>query len=151
MVPPVAAIAPVLAPDIRFVVVSPMRAGSELLVSLLNSHPRIVCESEILRTRHPRLSPERYVDARSVMARVRHRRTLAFGFKLQAADLETMAMPTDESGRVDAGNTADARAVADELAARGWRFIALERRNLLHQAMSWWRAKNEALWNPRVG
>ena len=56
---------PLTAAEPRFVIVTTGRTGSELLVSLLDSHPRIMCDSEILSI--PRAFPRRFVLRRSAL------------------------------------------------------------------------------------
>jgi hypothetical protein len=67
-----------LQPAARFVIVTPGRAGSELLTDLLNSHPEIICEAEILRDR--RVLPERFIEGRAAKAGLRGAK--AYGFKI---------------------------------------------------------------------
>jgi LPS sulfotransferase NodH len=106
----------------RFVIVSHGRAGSELLVSLLNSHPRIVCDSEILNVR--RVLPAEMLLRRSARARLSGR---AYGFKLLGhhAKLQNPEAPISYL-----------RAFHD----RGFQIILLERRDWLMQAISAMRA-----------
>lgn len=94
------------------------RTGSELLVSLLGSHPQIVCESEILIVR--RSLPAQLLLRRSALARVRGQ---AYGFKLLAhhARLQNPDAPEEYL-----------RSFHD----RGFRIILLERRDWLAQAIS---------------
>lgn len=107
-----------LAADPRFVIVTTGRTGSELLVSLLDSHPRIACDSEILSI--PRAYPRRLVLRRSAQARARGR---AYGFKLIA-----------EHARLQSPH--DRAVFLRGFAERGFRVIVLERRDLLQQVVS---------------
>lgn len=106
------------AADPRFVIVTTGRTGSELLVSLLDSHPRISCDSEILSI--PRAHPAQFVLRRSALARARG---CAYGFKL-VAEHARLQGPHDRVGFL--------RGFAD----RGFRIIVLERRDLLQQVVS---------------
>ena len=108
-----------LAPECRFVVVTTGRTGSELLVSLLDSHPAIRCDSEILAV--PRLSANQFVLQRAAGAR--RRGASAYGFKL-IAHHAAQHRPSDPDGFIR------------EFARRGLRFIVLERRDWLQQAIS---------------
>lgn len=106
------------AADPRFVILTTGRTGSELLVSLLDSHPRITCDSEILSI--PRAFPRRLVLRRSALARSRG---CAYGFKL-VAEHARLQSPHDRAGFLRG------------FAERGFRIVVLERRDLLQQAVS---------------
>lgn len=106
------------AADPRFMIVTTGRTGSELLVSLLDSHPRIMCDSEILSV--PRAFPRRLVLRRSAVARARG---CAYGFKL-VAEHARLQSPHDREGFLRG------------FAQRGFRIIVLERRDLLQQVVS---------------
>jgi LPS sulfotransferase NodH len=106
------------AADPRFVIVTTGRTGSELLVSLLDAHPRITCDSEILSI--PRAYPGRFVLRRSALARARG---CAYGFKL-IAEHARLQSPHDREGFLRG------------FAERGFRMIVLERRDLLQQVVS---------------
>src|SRR3954454_17120767 len=77
---PLSMCAPALAPEKRFVITCLARTGSQLLVSLLDGHPSIRCESEVLRARHPRVAPHVFLESRAFLARLRQR-SRAYGFK----------------------------------------------------------------------
>jgi LPS sulfotransferase NodH len=106
-------------PQARFVIVTPGRAGSELLTDLLNSHPDIVCEAEILRERM--LWPERFVAGRSTKAGLAGAR--AFGLKIHCGHFGYQVLRE----RPD---------YLRELSESGVRLIFLRRDNLLAQAIS---------------
>jgi LPS sulfotransferase NodH len=108
----------------RFVILTPGRTGSELLVSLLDSHPQIVCDGELLATR--RASPDLLIRSREALAHIRGAR--AYGFKLLR----------DHLLRQDVGDPAR---YISKLHQRGYRIILLERRDLLAQAVSFARAE----------
>ena len=72
------AVAPRLQPKSRFVIVTAGRSGSELLTDLLNSHPAIVCDAEILHERQA--MPERFVAGRAAKAGLGGAQ--AYGFKI---------------------------------------------------------------------
>lgn len=112
-----------LAPERRFVIVSIGRSGSELLVSLLDSHPAIRCESEILFIR--RALPTAFLLSRSLAARLTGAH--AYGFKLL----------THQAGLQDHHDPAG---YLRRLHQRGFRFIVLERHDWLQQAISSMRA-----------
>jgi hypothetical protein len=119
-----ALLSPYCVPSRRFVILTAGRAGSELLVSLLDSHPRIRCASEILKD--ARVSPNRYVAARATMARIRG--IDAFGWKLV---LSHFRAPDGTVAGVGDPATYPAR-----LAGAGWRLVVLVRRNPVRQAIS---------------
>lgn len=114
-------------------IVTTGRTGSELLVSLLNSHPKIICESEILSV--PRASPYRLVLRRSARARARGS---AYGFKL-VAEHARLQGPHDRLGFLQG------------FAQRGFRIIVLERRDLLDQVVSSVRGVETQLHHHRAG
>ena len=68
-------------PKKKFVILTYQRTGSSLLVDLLNSHPNILCESEILLNRM--FSPETFLYRKSRLCG-----TDIYGFKLQLSHLE---------------------------------------------------------------
>jgi hypothetical protein len=103
----------------RFLILTTGRTGSELLVSLLNSHPRIICDGEILNLL--RDHPDALVIRRSVRARIH--RASAYGFKLLAHQAG-LQRPADPAGYIRS------------FPARGFRLVLLERRDWLMQAIS---------------
>jgi hypothetical protein len=109
----------------RFVIITTGRTGSELLVSLLDSHPMIRCDGEILRD--GRAFPNAYIQSRAAMAGVRGRR--AFGFKLLLSHFRAP------------GGTIRGIGPAEEYPAvlhrLGYKVILLVRRNPVEQAMSY--------------
>src|SRR5438874_4633936 len=112
-----------LAPERRFVSLAGGRTGSELLVSLLDSHPAIRCEGEILST--PRALPTVFVLRRSATARFTG--ADAYGFKLLTHHVGLQGGP-------------DPADYLRRIYNRGFRLIVLERRDWLQQAVSSLRA-----------
>jgi LPS sulfotransferase NodH len=110
----------------RFLVLASARTGSELLASLLNAHPDLVCDSEILGDEV--LWPRRLVEGRAVRARLRGAR--AYGFKLQLNQLR------------DVQRLGDPHTYLARLAERGHRIYRLRRRNLLRQVLSFARMRS---------
>ena len=101
----------------KFVIMTRGRAGSGLLVDLLNSHPQIRCQTELLHDRM--LFPRRYLRANERLARLP-----VFGFKLlsyQMIGVQKLASPAG---------------FLHELAGDGYSVIYLWRRNLLRQILS---------------
>jgi LPS sulfotransferase NodH len=109
----------------RFLVLASARTGSELLASLLNAHPDVVCDSEILAEEV--LWPRRLVEGGAVRARLKGAR--AYGFKLQLNQLR------------DEQRLGDPHAYLAGLAERGQRIYRLRRRNLLRQVLSFARMR----------
>lgn len=111
-------------PPTRFAIVTVGRSGSELLRVLLDSHPEIVCDGEILAA--DPVWPRLRVAART--AEAARRGAEVYGWKLLIGHLGDPAV-----------SSGPARFVAG-LARRGTRFILLEREDHLQQAISWYRA-----------
>lgn len=103
-----------------FVILCPPRTGSQLLVSLLDSHPAIRCEGEIL---HDGSNvPLAYLTGRATLAsRQGHD---AWGCKVVTTTFFRHGRRLGED-------------ILDRLRDRGFRFILLRRRNWLLQAISW--------------
>jgi LPS sulfotransferase NodH len=104
----------------RFLILTSGRAGSELLVSLLQSHPLISCDAELLN--QTRLWPDRLLAGR--VARAAQRGSQAYGVKLQPQHILDLQHVRDPEGWVRS------------LQGDGWQVIRLGRLNRLHQAIS---------------
>jgi LPS sulfotransferase NodH len=122
-----ALLAPWRTPDRRFVILTVGRTGSELLRQLLDSHPGIVCDGELLDVR-PRF-PRRYVDGAAV--RARRGATEAYGWKALGAHLAGV-------------RSTDPHRFLAALHEDGYRLLMLERRDYLQQSISWYRVQFEA-------
>ncbi len=107
-----------VAAEPRFVIFTIGRAGSELLVTLLQSHPGILCDGEIFHK--PRTLSNQVILRRSTRARLHGQ---AYGFKLLTHHASTVR-PLDPVGFVRSFHE------------RGFRMIALERRDWLQQSIS---------------
>jgi hypothetical protein len=116
--------APWLGTPIRFVVLCTARTGSELLVSLLDTHPQVKCDSQILSEEV--LFPRRFIEGRAVRARYEGAR--AYGFKLHVNEI------------TDVQRLGDAERYLGSLLRRGDQIYRLRRRNLLKQVLSFARA-----------
>lgn len=112
-----------LAAEPRFMIVTVGRTGSELLVSLLDSHPKITCDGEILELRQP--FPGQLVFRRALRARLHGQ---AYGFKLLSRHAR-QHHPYNPAPFVH------------RFHERGFRIIVLDRRDRLEQAMSVIRAE----------
>jgi hypothetical protein len=122
-----------VAPPKRFCVWSPGRSGTQLLVELLDSHPALVCDNEILfgRVRFP----FRYVQA--CAARARKPGVEAYGFKVVVGQLRAVQHMEDPA------------AFLRRLSVAGYLMIAVTRRNLLRQAISWTQANQGGVFHFR--
>ena len=118
----------------RLCILTNGRTGSELLVELLDSHPDMRCESEILR--EPQRDPVRFVRGR-VHSAWRHR-AKAYGFKFITGQASSLGWRRDLPGFLNA------------LEAHGFVFVRLRRRNLLRQAVSSIRARQVREWHVRT-
>jgi LPS sulfotransferase NodH len=109
----------------RFVIFAQGRTGTWLLHDLLNAHPQITCDKEILQPR--RLAPYAFVEGSS------RGRGPVYGFHVQIRQLlETQHLaPGTFLGR---------------LHRAGWRIIYLRRRNFLRQSVSSLIARQRQLW-----
>jgi LPS sulfotransferase NodH len=112
----------------RFCIFAQGRSGSTLLTTLLDSHPEIRCEGELLR--RPRLLPLRYVERQSRGPEP------VFGFHLKPYHLTRFQRVTDIGAFL--------RRLADD----GWRFVHLTRRDVVAHAFSNVHAKRHG-WHRR--
>lgn len=104
-------------PEKKFVIFGRGRSGSTLLVDLLDSHPQIHCDNEILH--HRVLFPRLYID--SCASRYQSQ---VYGFKLlsyQIKDVQPISQPKN---------------FLLELCQSGYKIIYLKRKNLLDHALS---------------
>lgn len=106
-------------PARRFVVFGRGRSGSTLLVDLLNSHPSVHCDGEILKSPVPFLFPLTFVDCHAKISTAD-----VYGFKLLTYQIK------------DDQKINDNQLFFDKLADRGYDLIYLYRRNLLEHAVS---------------
>lgn len=104
-------------PKIKFIIFCQGRTGSTLLVDLLNSHPEIECDSEILI--HRALFPHRLIKGFSTVSP--HK---VYGFKLKIYQLKRKQKIRDIKGFMQ------------KLHQDRWKIIYLERGNLFRQALS---------------
>jgi LPS sulfotransferase NodH len=128
-------VAPLVGPRRRFVLFGTGRVGSELLMSLLDSHPDIVCDGEIL-TDERMLLPQRFIEWRALYSA--HQRPQAFGFKVLTSQIrKNPHLPSPEG-------------MFTRMARRGDLIIHMRRRNLLHVAVSFIEAELTA-WHHKSG
>jgi len=122
---------PLVHPRSRFILVTNGRTGSELLVTLLNSHPDIVCEGEILARRVD--APLRYIAGRAAQARLHG--ASAYGFKVIGPHVRYI-QPLRRPDNFYA-----------EMQAEGVHLIRLRRRDILAHAISSTRAQSSGHWH----
>lgn len=117
-------------PEHRFVILAQGRTGSTLLTSLLDSHPQIRCNDELLQ--RPRIAPLRYID------QVARAATLPWhGWHMKSEQLNW------RQGGLPVGPFLDA------LEARGSKIIYLWRENVLEQCVSMFFAVASGAWHHR--
>jgi len=120
-----------------FAVFSQARSGSQLLRGLLNQHPRLWCEGEVMlrfvQTRWPRmLFPAAYLEGLASRSS-----PTVYGCLLRQSQLWRCCP--------------DPQGFPAELARRGWQLIHLQRRNRLRLALSFLRAEALQRWHLERG
>ncbi|MBE9126705.1 MULTISPECIES: Stf0 family sulfotransferase [unclassified Coleofasciculus] len=114
-------------PTNKFVIFCQGRTGSTLLYSLLNSHPKIHCDDEILENRV--LFPVLYVEGRC--AKIKQP---VYGFRVKIYQL------INNQGK-------NPEAFLFNLHKNGWKIIYLKRKNILRQAVSRMLANRKNQWH----
>jgi len=104
------------APKIKFIIFTYQRTGSTLLVDLLNSHPLIKCEGELLLNRMH--NPKVYINHRSQLSSAE-----AYGFKLQISHLDYQRINDHEN-------------FVTKIFNDGYKIIKLTRSDLFRTALS---------------
>jgi LPS sulfotransferase NodH len=128
---PIGAVTPIIGTPRPAVVLTTGRSGSDLLISLLDSHPNIVCRGELLRamSRVPPWHPGLRVDGEAVIAaheaRAAGKDVRVFGWKLLTTNLRWFPVQFPQPERFLEQRT------------RGGLLIVLRRRDYLAQALSW--------------
>ena len=118
-------------PRIRFVVFGAGRSGSTLLVDLLDSHPDVRCELEILQRRVA--LPSAYVGCRASLCPC-----VAYGFKLLTYHVQHVHRGLDGA------------AFLRDLVSSGFGILHLRRMNLLRLALSNMYAPYTGVWTQRT-
>ncbi|MEJ5201243.1 MAG: hypothetical protein WHV66_03320 [Anaerolineales bacterium] len=103
-------------PRKKFIIFTFGRSGSNLLVSLLNAHPLIQCDNELLWKRV--LFPWRYIQCREKLSMKD-----VYGFKLLSSHFELQKIN-------------DPQEFVNRLSFAGYQIISLKRRNSVRQAIS---------------
>lgn len=124
----------------KFFIFTQPRSGSELLVSLLNTHPDIHCGSEIFSDfcRLPTqkvLFPHWYMKGKSSGMKAK-----VYGFKLISAQLQKILI-VRWHGRPDQ--------YLNYLHQSGWKILHLQRNNIFRKALSFLSASSTNLWHAR--
>ena len=114
-------------PRVRFVVFGSGRSGTTLLAELLNCHPEIVCERELLH--HPLVAPRAHVDRRCALAA-----KPVYGFKLLIRHLLEVQSLKEPTGFVR------------RLHEDGYRILHVQRMNPLRKALSYIVAHRRQIW-----
>ncbi len=116
-------------PHTRFIVFSSGRSGSTLLISLLNTHPKISCDGEILKNKV--FNPAKMID----LCASRCPKPI-WGFKLLSYQLRNVQTTIN-----------DKRQFLEAATKQGYRLLYLERENRLNQAFSLLYAMHRQKWH----
>ncbi len=113
-------------PQIKFVIVAHYRTGSNLLTDLLNTHPEVNCDGEILiKFLHSRfkivLFPRRYVEGKAS-----HSGAKVYGCNLKLDQMAKLMPKVRKSPQI----------LLSELLEDQWLFLHLQRQNVLRVAIS---------------
>ncbi|MBE9182206.1 hypothetical protein IQ268_26935 [Oculatella sp. LEGE 06141] len=103
-------------PTQKFIIYGQGRTGSELLCSLLDAHPLIRCDTEILF--HPVLFPKLLIAGRAAACQ-----TSVYGFKVKIYQLQDV-------------QKCDPRLFLSEMVEQGWAIVHIRRDNILRQGIS---------------
>jgi LPS sulfotransferase NodH len=125
----------VAGPPVRVFIFAAPRSGTSLLTDLLDGHPDIRCEGELLRHRMPRVPASRFIDARAVRSRIRHR---VPGYGWKAVSGQVWNLPADQKSTF-----------VRDLHRRGWRILVLRRQDELARAVSILQAQHRGKWHFR--
>lgn len=116
-------------PETRFVLFARGRSGTTLLLSMLNAHPAVEADGEILRRRA--LCPLRLVKQCEAQTQAS-----VYGFKLLSYQLRSLQT-----------HLPDRRAFLEALVEQGYRVLYLRRQNLLRHALSGLYAEHRRRWH----
>jgi len=111
-------------PRTKFIIFAQGRSGSTLLVDLLNSHPDIHCDDEILNVKayHKIRFIKLYIKARSMVTKLNKKSVYGFHVKIyQLTDDHLILNPAR---------------FLKQLCSDGWIILYLKRNNILRQAVS---------------
>lgn len=119
-------------PDQKFVIFGQARTGSSLLVNLLNSNPDIHCDGELLQERI--LLSRYFVRAKALLSPKR-----IYGFKLLSYQIQNVQKLCNPS------------AFIRDLDSHNFKFLYLQRRNVLRKQLSNLYAHNTRVFHIRRG
>src|SRR4051794_4633053 len=125
---------PSKATAVRFVVLARPRTGSTLLLELLRAHPSIYTDGELLKWRARSVPANRLIDARSVRV-ARLGSISGYGFKAMVGQVVALPAPST---------------FVSALHERGFKIIAVDRRDLLLHALSLEHAVRFDTWHNRA-
>jgi len=112
----------------KFVIFSQGRTGSTLLVDLLNNHPDIQCDDEILNVQ---LSGKRIFPILFVKAKANLNKKKVYGFKVKIYQLNNLNLMKSHPDQ-----NKDPKKFLINLYKSGWKIIYLTRKNILRQVIS---------------
>ena len=120
-------------PDKRFIIYGSGRSGSTLLTNLLNSHPHIFCDGEILGKRYAPnvIWPYQYLTAMSKKA-IMKKKTV-YGFKMKTDELRFQRYLDQEK-------------LLNKMYNNGWKIIHLRRNNIVNISLSQLKARYDKVW-----
>ncbi len=120
-------------PHKRFIIYGTGRSGSELLTSLLNSHPEIYCDHEIMARKsvHTVLSPQLFMEA--VSRKARKKGASIYGCKL----MSYQALGQKFVNKYH---------FLKSLSNGGWKVIHIRRNNILDIVLSLLNANQDKIW-----
>ena len=104
-------------PPAKFIIFAQGRTGTNLLRDLLNSHPKIHCDGELLK--HKKIFLKSFLEIRRLFFK-----TKAYGFKVKIYQLTKKQ------------KIHNPKQIMSDLHRRGWKIIYLKRRNLFCHAVS---------------
>ena len=116
-------------PEDRLVIFARGRSGTTLLVDLLNQHPAIHCDNEILRRRVA--APPLLIDRRMCL-----NDAPVYGFKLLSYQLQSVQT-----------HISNPRGFLESLVEAGYHIVYVKRRNLLRHALSNLYARHRKQWH----
>lgn len=124
-------------PDHKFIIFATARTGSTLLTDLLNSHPLINCDSEILlkfvkNINQSPLFPETYIKSQAIKSL-----SPFYGCNLKYYQLNKISLPL---------NICPENIIVN-LYKSGWKIIYLKRENILKSSLSNLIAEKRGQWN----
>lgn len=120
---------------IKFVIFAQGRSGSSLLVDLLNNHPDIRCDGEILNVVH---AGKKFFPTFYVKSMAKTSKEEIYGFKVKLYQLHSDSKPDQN---VNAGQ------FIINLHKTGWKIIYIKRNNIFRQAISGLVAKSRGKWH----